>query len=165
LSRNRQGFIKRHGAARQPLGEILAVHELERQGNDVVGLFETVDGGNIRMIERGEDLRFTSESRKAIRIVRNGWQQDFDRDAATQLRVGGAIHLAHSACADSAGDFEVTDAGSGGQSQFVDGLYRPHRTGDLADDRNWMLARHPAAVDLERWPRRTRLTHVEDVHA
>jgi len=27
----------------------------------------------------------------------------------------------------------------------------------VADDRNWMLARHPAAVDLEPWPRRTRM--------
>ena len=78
-------------------------------------------------------LNLLPSSENVFIIVRNGWQQDFDRDAAIQLRVGGAIHLAHSAFADSAGDFEVTDAGSGGQSQSVGGLYRPRPTQELAD--------------------------------
>ena len=51
LSSNRQGVIDRQGATLQPLGEILAVHELERQGDDVARLFEAVDGSNIRMVE------------------------------------------------------------------------------------------------------------------
>src|SRR5262245_40538337 len=47
------------------------------------------------MVERREDLSFTVEPRKSIRIERQKLRQCFERDIAPQLRVVGAIDLAH----------------------------------------------------------------------
>ena len=64
------------------------------------GVFEAMDLRDVRMIEGGEHLRFTTEAREAIGIVGNGRQQDLDRDLAIQLRVEGFVDLAHPARAD-----------------------------------------------------------------
>ena len=52
---------------------------------------------DVRMIERGEHLRFALEARQALGVVRERVGQDLDRDVASELRVAGAIHLAHPA--------------------------------------------------------------------
>jgi hypothetical protein len=46
------------------------------------------------MIERGQDQRFTLETREAIRIEREGRRQDFQRDIAVQLGISRAVHFA-----------------------------------------------------------------------
>ena len=56
--------------------------------------------GDVRMVERREDLRFALEAREPIGIVANDVGQDLDRDVAFQLRVARAIHLAHAAGAE-----------------------------------------------------------------
>jgi hypothetical protein len=53
-----------------------------------------VDLSDVRMIERGEDLRLTTEASETIRIVGDGRQQDFDRDLPIQLCVAGLVDLA-----------------------------------------------------------------------
>ena len=76
--------------------------------------FETVDRGDVRMVQRGEDLRFADEPCEAIGIVGDGGQQHFDRDVAIQLRVARAIHLAHAADANRIEDFKNAEACAGG---------------------------------------------------
>ncbi len=56
------------------------------------------------MIERGEHLCFTLESRHAIGVPGKGFGQDFQRHVAAELGVSGAVDLAHSTCADRGGD-------------------------------------------------------------
>ena len=62
------------------------------------------------MIERGEHLRFSFESRHAIRIVGDRRQQDLDGDVAIELRIAGAIHRAHAAFTKCCEDFECAQA-------------------------------------------------------
>ena len=62
------------------------------------------------MIERRQHLRFAREAREAIRIVSDSRQQHLDRDVAIQLRIAGAIHLAHASGAEGGEDFVRTDA-------------------------------------------------------
>ena len=55
---------------------------------------------DVRMIERGQGARLAAEPRQPIGILRAERRQDLDRDVASELRVAGAIHLAHAARAD-----------------------------------------------------------------
>ena len=71
-------------------------------------LLDGVDGDDAGMIEGGEGLGFALESREAFGVVPERGRQDFQRDVAAELRVGGAIHLAHAACAELLQDLIVT---------------------------------------------------------
>jgi hypothetical protein len=48
------------------------------------------------------------EPREAIRIGREEIGQDFDRDVAMELRIAGAIHLAHTTGTDGGNDLVRT---------------------------------------------------------
>jgi len=69
------------------------------------------------MIQRGEDFGFTLKSREAIGISGHRCRQYFDRDLAFQVRVGGAIHLAHAAGANLRGDVVDAEASAGSEGQ------------------------------------------------
>jgi hypothetical protein len=70
------------------------------QFHDQDAFLDTIDVGNVRMIERGQNPRFALESGTALGILRNRRRQHFDRNFALELRVLGSIHLAHAARAD-----------------------------------------------------------------
>ena len=69
-----------------------------------LALLDAVNGGDIRVIEAGEDLRLPRESGEAVRISREGVGQDLQRDLAVELGVGGLPDLAHAALAEEGGD-------------------------------------------------------------
>src|SRR5712691_10929745 len=94
LFRNRQRLTERHGAARDVRGEILALDEFHDEGRDVRGLLESVDRGDVRMVQRGEHFGFALKAREAIRIVGDRCRQHLDGDRASQIAVSRAIHLA-----------------------------------------------------------------------
>ena len=97
LRRHRERFIQRGAAAREELGQRLALDELHHECEGAAGLFETVHDGNTRVIERGERARLALESRAPFTVLRERLGQDFDRDVALQPGIASAIHLAHSA--------------------------------------------------------------------
>ena len=78
-----------------------------------LALFEPVDAGNVRMVQRGEHFRFALKTREPIVVSRERRRQDLDGDLALQLRVGRPIHLPHPAFADLGGDFVDAEAGAG----------------------------------------------------
>ena len=117
LLRDGQRFVERDRAARDPLRQIVALDQFHHEGGHAPAFFEAVDGGDVRMIQRGQRLRFARESRQAIRIVRERLGQDLDRDVAIQLRIARAIDLAHAPFADLRGDFVDAEAGAGGEGQ------------------------------------------------
>ena len=55
--------------------------------------------------QRGEHFRFSLEAGEAIRICRNRGGEHLEGDLTLQVRVRGAIHLAHSAFAEERGHF------------------------------------------------------------
>jgi hypothetical protein len=83
------------------------------------GIFDAMDLRDVRMIECRQELRFPAEPCEAIGIVGDGGQQDFDRDVTIQLRIAGAIDLAHPARADLGGDFIRAESGAGSQSHAI----------------------------------------------
>ena len=57
---------------RDPIGERRALDQLHDQGAHAAGVFESMDLRDVRMIERGEHVRFAAEPREAVGIVGNG---------------------------------------------------------------------------------------------
>jgi hypothetical protein len=82
---------------RDPLLERRTFDELQDERGDAGRIFNAVDGADVRMIQRGKDSRFALESREPFGIGGNRRREDLNRDLAEQLRVAGAIDLAHAA--------------------------------------------------------------------
>jgi len=87
----------RNSALRDPIRQGLAVHQLHRERMDLARVFEAIDRGNMRMVQRRQDLRFLVETCKPFGIGREEVRQDFERDVTMELRVTRAINLAHAA--------------------------------------------------------------------
>ena len=84
-----------------------------------VGFVETVNRGDIGMVQRREQLRLALESRDAIRVGHKGVGEDLDRDVATELRVARAIDLAHAAGAEWRDDFIGPESRTGSKQHGV----------------------------------------------
>jgi hypothetical protein len=78
-------------------------------------LFDPVDGCNVRVVERGEHLRFAFEAREAVGIAREFLGQDLQRDIAIELRIARPIHDPHTACPEQAHDLVRSDVHSCGE--------------------------------------------------
>src|ERR1039458_7951201 len=61
---------------------------------------DTIDVGNVRMIERSQDLPFALEPSATLGILRYRSRQHLDRNFAFQPRVPSPVHLAHAARAE-----------------------------------------------------------------
>jgi hypothetical protein len=68
---------------------------------------------NVRMIQRCHDLRFTFEPRQPLGISGEQLRQDFDGDIAIELRVAGAVDLAHAAGPDGSEDLVRAESSAG----------------------------------------------------
>ncbi len=66
------------------------------------GIFEAVDCGDVRMIERCEDLGLALEARHALWIRGERSGEDFERDITAELGIACAIDFAHSASTERA---------------------------------------------------------------
>jgi hypothetical protein len=59
----------------------------------VVGFFQSVYAGNVRMIQRGEHSGFTLEASNSLRITSKGFGENLDRHATAQLGVGSLVYI------------------------------------------------------------------------
>ena len=55
------------------------------------GFFEAVERGNVWVVELGEEFSFSLESREAVTIFGELFDEDFDGDVTAELRVSGSI--------------------------------------------------------------------------
>ena len=67
------------------------------------------------MIEGGKQFCFALEPGEALAVARDRHGQHLHRHCALQVRIDGAIHLTHSACADLRGDFVRAEARAWGE--------------------------------------------------
>ena len=96
----------------QPLGERLALDELHDQEVLATGFFHAEERSDVRMIQRGEDFGFALEARDAVGVGEEGFGQNFNGDAAPELHVARAVHLAHAARAEQAENLVRPEAAS-----------------------------------------------------
>ena len=97
-------FEGKPACADEPV-ERLTFDELHGQEVDAVGFLHRVDGDDVRVVELGQSLRLAAKARQPLGILRHLGGQDFECYVAAELRVGGAIHLAHAARAERRQDF------------------------------------------------------------
>src|SRR5262249_50637748 len=99
LPRDRQRLVDGNWPLRDAIRKRCAVDELHHERLDGRGLLEPVDCGNVRMVERREQLGLPLKPRQALRVGGGLGRQDLDRDLALQPGVGRAIDLPHAAFA------------------------------------------------------------------
>ena len=68
--RDRESFVDRDRSSRDALGERLSLDELEHEVVRVAGLLESVNGRDVRMVQRRQDFGLTSEPRQAFFVLR-----------------------------------------------------------------------------------------------
>ena len=115
LAGDRQGLVDRHRGAGDAIGERLPFDEFHHQRLAGRQIFQTVDGGDVWMIERREHFGFALEARQPLAVGGHCGRQHLDRDLTLQPSVERAIHLAHSAGAERRDDFIGPEPCSGGK--------------------------------------------------
>ncbi len=78
------------------------------EGN-AIALANVVDGGHIRMVQRGSGLRFAREALHAVRVRRELSGQDFQRDGPVQPWIAREVDLSHSPRTEQRQNLIVTD--------------------------------------------------------
>ena len=104
-----EGLLDREGTVSQPLRQRVALDEFEDEEMGAAVFFEAVDSGNVRMVKRREQLRFTLETCKPLLVPGKFIGKGLDRDLASQLLVASSPHLTHAALAELARDFVVDE--------------------------------------------------------
>ena len=78
----------------EPLFKRRPVDELQHEGPHAGDVLEAVNGGDVGVIERREEVRLAREPRQAIGIARERVREDLQRDVAMQPRVVRPIDFA-----------------------------------------------------------------------
>ena len=74
-----------------------------------IRVLKAVDRGNVRMIQRGQDLSLALEPGQPLSILGELLRQDLDGNFALQSGVLGSVHLSHPALTDLLSDLVMGD--------------------------------------------------------
>ena len=85
LPRNGERFAHPQRPPLDTFVEGWSLDQFEDQPCDAVALLDTVDGSNVRMVQRREDARFTGKTRTPLWVSYELWPQDFDGDVPPSL--------------------------------------------------------------------------------
>jgi hypothetical protein len=114
LPRDRQRLGDRDRALRQPVGQCRPLDQFEDERLRPARLLEAVNRADVGMVQRGERPGFALEAGDAFVALRHGGREHLDGDVAVESCVARAVHLAHSALTEQAGDVIRAEAGAGG---------------------------------------------------
>ena len=89
-----------HGAPGDAVSQRLALDQFQHQEEDAGVLLQAVNGGDVRVIQRSQQMTFALEASHALGVGGDLGPEDLDRDLAVQARVVGPIDHAHPALAD-----------------------------------------------------------------
>ena len=155
LTRDRQGVFQRNRATSDPIGQGVALDQLEDQRVGLAAVLESINRRDVWMVERRQHLRLPAEAGEALRLQRECRSNHFQRDVAIELGIARAIHLAHAAGAERGENLIRAEAraGSEGHSCFVD--YRGPATAPTAlllSNAALSINPHPAGVGWPTYP-------------
>ena len=92
-----QRLLQRERAAADALVEVLAVHQLQGQGEGAVRFLEAVDRRDVRVVQGGQELGLAAEAREVLRVLQEHLREELEGDLAAQAGVPRAVDLAHAA--------------------------------------------------------------------
>ena len=127
LERKRQRFGDGQRASEQTVGERLALHQLQHQHARVLPRLHAVDGGDVGVVQRGENLRLALQPGQPLRVLGEIAGQCLDGDVAVERGIAGAPHFAHPAPAQQRHDLVVPDPRAGLEARARDAVPRRHR--------------------------------------
>ena len=112
LQADAKRLSQRHCPASDSIGQRRPLDELEHQRRAGVGRLHAVDGGDVRMIERGQCLCLALEAHQPISIRGERLGQDLDGDVAPQAAIPRTVDLAHAACPERRENLVRANAGT-----------------------------------------------------
>ena len=95
-----QRILARQRALFDAVGKRGPIDQLHHQRRHVVGFFQAVDRGNIRMIERRENLCFALETRHALAVAGKLIREDFNGHVTAEACIMREINFAHASSAE-----------------------------------------------------------------
>ena len=95
LSEEGECFVERDRTPSQPVGQRLPGNELHREKRDAVLFFQSIEGGDVSVIQRREKPGFPLETCELLFIIREGFREDLDGDFAAELGVPRAVDFPH----------------------------------------------------------------------
>jgi hypothetical protein len=104
LLRDLEGLVDRDRPAGEALLEVLALDELEGEEGLAVRFLETVDRGDVRVIQRREEVGLALEAGEALGVLRDLGGEDLDGHVAAERRVGRPVDFSHAASPDGGRD-------------------------------------------------------------
>jgi hypothetical protein len=107
LLRDLQGLVDGDGAFLQAVLQVRALDQLEDEERCPVRIFEAMDGRDVRVVERGEEMGLAAEAGQALRILCHLGREHLDRHVSPELRVRGPVDLSHPAGPEGGGDAVV----------------------------------------------------------
>ena len=107
---DRKSLVDRQRSGGEPFGERRPLDELHDEEARFSLILEAIDGGNIGVIESGQEPRLALEAEKPFRVLRNGIRKGLQRNVPMEFRVARPVHLAHAAPPDRSDDLVGADA-------------------------------------------------------
>ena len=77
----------------------IPIDELEREEPETVDVLQRVNGGDVRMVQRCQQLGFIFQTAQCLRIVGDLFRQHLDGNATIKTGVHADVHDSHSAAA------------------------------------------------------------------
>jgi len=90
--------LGRDGPTQDGVGQRVTFDELHHERARCARFLEAVDVRDVRMIQRGEQVRFAFEARQALGIGREQIGEDLDGDVAMEQRVSRSLRRRRAAC-------------------------------------------------------------------
>jgi hypothetical protein len=100
LTANLQSLFNRDWTFSNLLSQGLSGDQLQGKETHTIYLFQAIDGGDVGVIERGQELGFPLKSSQPLRIFGELLRQNLDGNFTAQVGVLGPIHFSHAALAD-----------------------------------------------------------------
>ena len=113
LRRDRQRINNWNRAVRDAIGQRRPFDQLHHQRDGPARLLQAVDVRDVRVVQRRENFGFALKAGEPVGVRRDRRRQDFDRDLALQVGIGGAVHLTHAAHAEQGDDVIRTESRAG----------------------------------------------------
>ncbi len=130
LLRDRQRLLHRNRPLVNPIRERRPFDQFQHERVHATRFLQAVNRTDIRMIQRGQNLRFALEARQPIDIEGEDGREDLECDVAIQGGIAALIDLSHPAAADKSGDMEMAsedstcaEAVAGGRGGIEQGVF------------------------------------------
>ncbi|MEE8138790.1 MAG: hypothetical protein V3T81_07985 [Thermoanaerobaculia bacterium] len=104
-----QRLLDRDRTPGDPLGQGVALDQLQDEEGLPVGLLQAVDRGDVGMVQGGQELGFPLEASQSLGVLRQPLRQGLDRHLPVEPRVPGPVDHAHPPCPDLLEDLVVGD--------------------------------------------------------